>query len=131
MISKVRNAIRISGIVSAGVAAVLSPIPLADEIMMLPILTALTLRIGSAHELPLGEIPWKPVGVAAAKALGARAVGNLAVAGFPGVALIANAVSAYALSGYVGREADRLCLRRKAELSPIAHASAASPAVPA
>jgi uncharacterized protein (DUF697 family) len=89
--------------------AVLSPIPLADEIMLLPIYGALSLRIGWAHGLNPFRVPWRPIAVTAINGLAARAVINLAVALTPGVAAVANAASAFALTEWYGHYLDRTC----------------------
>jgi uncharacterized protein (DUF697 family)/ElaB/YqjD/DUF883 family membrane-anchored ribosome-binding protein len=98
-----------SSVLAAGLGVVLSPIPLADEVLLLPLLGTMTVRIGRAHGVGWREIPWKAVGKTAAGALVARAAVNLGVSFIPFVAAAANAASAATLTGTFGAYADRVC----------------------
>ncbi len=98
-----------SSVLAAGLAVVLSPIPLADEALTLPLLGAMTVRIGHAHGLRWKEIPWKPVARTAVSGLAARATVTLGVAFIPVVAAVTNAASAATLTGAFGAYADRVC----------------------
>jgi uncharacterized protein (DUF697 family) len=90
---------------------VLSPIPLADELLLLPIYGVLTSRIAKKHELPAGKLPWKPICATAFAGLAARAAINITVSYIPGVAAAANAVSAVALTQFFGRYVDDACAK--------------------
>ena len=94
---------------AAGLGAVLSPIPLADEIALMPIYAAMAIRIGKAHGIDAGNLPWKPILTTAGTGLAARAAINLSVSFVPGVAAVANAVSAAALTEIVGRYTEAAC----------------------
>jgi Cu2+-exporting ATPase len=94
---------------AAGLGAVLSPIPLADEIALMPIYAAMAVRIGKAHGIEPGNLPWKPILTTAGTGLAARAAINLSVSFVPGVAAVANAVSAAALTEIVGRYTEAAC----------------------
>lgn len=109
MHADVRDAIRRSSLVAAGLAAVLSPVPLADELALLPVYGLMTRAIGRAHGLPPAAIPWRPVARTAVNALVARAAVNLAVSLVPGVAAAANAASAVAVTEWLGRYVDGAC----------------------
>jgi uncharacterized protein (DUF697 family) len=105
----VRDAIHRSSLVAAGLAAVLSPVPMADEVALLPVYGLMTRAIGRAHGLSPSAIPWRPVVRTVVSALVARAAMNLAVSLVPGVAAAANAASAVALTEWLGRYVDRAC----------------------
>jgi uncharacterized protein (DUF697 family) len=98
-----------SSVVAAGLGVVLSPFPLADEALMLPLLGTMTVRIGRAHGLAWRELPWEAIAKTALGGLVARATLNLGVAYIPLVAAAANAASAAALTGAFGAYADRTC----------------------
>ena len=98
-----------TAVVSAALGAVLSPIPLADELVLLPIYGVMAARSGKAHRLPLRRIPWSPIARTALTGLGVRAGLNVAFAFVPGVAAVANATSAAALTMLLGRAFDDAC----------------------
>ena len=106
---EVSAAIHKTSAIAATIAAVLSPIPLADEIILFPVYGFLARTIGRAHGLGAGGIPWKPIAATAANGLLARAGINLAVAFIPGVAAVANASSAVVLTEFFGRYVDEAC----------------------
>jgi uncharacterized protein (DUF697 family) len=95
--------------VAAGAAVLLSPVPFADEALLMPLLGAMTFRIGRAHGLRWNQVPWKAVTKTAAGGLLARATVNLGVSYVPFVAAVANAASAATLTGAFGVYADRAC----------------------
>ena len=109
MNEEIKKAIRKTELGAAVLGAVLSPVPLADELVLFPMYAALAKRIGRAHGLSPSAIPWRPVLVTAASGLAARAALNLAVSFVPGVAAVANAASAVALTEVFGRYADAAC----------------------
>ncbi len=100
---------RAAEIGAATVAAILSPIPLADEFVLAPALLGVAAVIGHERGLAVGALPWRTLGQAAIAGLGARAILNLAVAYVPGVATVANAVTAFALTRAYAEWADRAC----------------------
>ncbi len=106
---RVRVTIRMTGLTATGLGVVLSPIPLADELVLVPVYAGMATAIGRAHGLGPAQVPWRKVGAAIAGGLGARAVANLAFAFVPGVAAVANAVSAAVLTELVGRYVDGAC----------------------
>ncbi|HEX4449073.1 MAG TPA: hypothetical protein VH044_20170 [Polyangiaceae bacterium] len=107
MNSNVQKSIDRSSAVAAGMGVLLSPLPLADEALLLPILGALAVRIGHAHGLGWKELPWKPIAKTALGGLAARATVNFGVAYIPFVAAVANGASAAALVSAFGAYADR------------------------
>ncbi len=98
-----------SSVVAAGLGLVLSPVPLADEVLLLPLFGTMAFRIGRAHGLGWKMVPWKVIAKNAVGGLAARATVNLGVAYIPVVAAAANAASAAALTGAFGAYADRAC----------------------
>jgi len=109
MSPRVERLIRRTSLVSATLGVVLSPLPLVDELLLLPIYGALASRIGKDHDLAFGQMPWKPICATALAGLAARAAVNLTVSYVPGVAAAANAVSAIALTQFFGRYVDEAC----------------------
>ena len=107
--ANVDRLIRRASILSAALGVVLSPIPLADELLLLPVYGVMTARIARQRGLTAGGIPWRPVMATAAAGLAARAAVNVTVSYIPGVAAFANAVSAVALTQFFGRYVDGAC----------------------
>jgi uncharacterized protein (DUF697 family) len=106
---EVSAAINKTSAAAAAIAAVLSPVPMADELVMLPLFGFLARRIAREHGLSASKTPWRPLFGTAVKGLAARAAVNLAVAFVPGVAAVANATSAVGLTQWFGRFADEVC----------------------
>jgi uncharacterized protein (DUF697 family) len=107
--ANVDRLIRRASIFSAALGVVLSPIPLADELILLPVYGVMTARIAKHRGLAASGIPWRPVMATAAAGLAARAAVNVTVSYIPGVAAFANAVSAVALTQFFGRYVDGAC----------------------
>jgi uncharacterized protein (DUF697 family) len=106
---EVRTVIRKTSIVGFGLGVVLSPIPLADEILLLPVYAWMTAKIGAQHGLSLRKIAWRPITSTVVAGLAARAAINVTVSFVPGVAAVANAVSAAALTQLLGHYVDGAC----------------------
>ena len=115
MRTKVRGVIRTTRLASAGLGVVLSPIPFADELLLVPVYALMTGSIARAHGVPLLRAPWRRAAVAAGAGLALRAAGNLAFAFVPGVAAVSNALSAALLTEVLGRHVDGLCERASAK----------------
>jgi uncharacterized protein (DUF697 family) len=115
-------------VASAALGVILSPIPLADELLLVPIYAVMTARIGRARGVPLLDVPWRPIGGATLAGLAARAAANVGFAFIPGVAAVANALSAAALTGLLGAYADTACQKGAAGAAPDAVAGASAPA---
>ncbi len=109
MTPAVRSLIHRTSVVSAGFGVVMSPIPLLDELALLPIYTVMTSRIGKHHSLKWGQIPWRPILRTTAAGLVARAGINLTVALIPGVSAVGSAVTAAALTEIFGTYVDGVC----------------------
>ena len=122
----VRSCVRTASVVSALLGAVLSPVPMADEVALVPVYGLLALRIGHIHNLKARDIPWRPIGLTVVAGLAARATVNLGFGFVPGVAAIANAVSAVALTELVGRYVDSVCANPAAEQPFVAQSAPVS-----
>lgn len=103
------RAIAQATVAAAALGVVLSPIPLADELALLPIYGWLTLRVARAHALAPRDVPWKPLAKTAVVGLAARAALNVGVSYIPGVAALANATTGAALTQIYGACAMRAC----------------------
>jgi len=114
---EVKTSVRRTSIVAAGLGAILSPIPLIDELVLFPLYGNLALRVGRAHGLDFAQVPWRPAARTAFNGLVARAGLNLAVSYIPGVAAVANAASAAILTELFGEWLDGAC-ERPAEAKP-------------
>jgi len=109
LIPEVERTIHRTSLVAAVIGAMLSPIPLADEIVLVPVFAVLTRAIARHRGLPRKEVPWRPIIGTALAGLGARAAINLSVSLLPGVAAVANAGSAALLTELVGAYVDAAC----------------------
>ncbi len=118
---EVARAIRGASIAAGALGVILSPIPLADELVLLPVYGVLTARIARSRGVGLHAVPWRPIALTALAGLGARAAINLTVAYIPIVAAAANAASGVALTRFFGRYVDTACetARNGGETAPI------------
>jgi uncharacterized protein (DUF697 family) len=117
---QVKSVILQTTVVSAALGVILSPIPLADELILVPLYGVMTVRIGRARGVGVMDVPWRPIGTAILGGLAARAAANVGFAFFPGVAAVANAVSAVALTKFLGDYADTACQRGAAPVAAAA-----------
>lgn len=106
---RVRKIVRNTSFVGFGLGVVLSPIPLADELLLLPVYTVMSARIGRARGLSVTKVPWRPIWKSTLAGLAARAAINVTVSFVPGVAAVANAASAMALTQILGAYVDEAC----------------------
>lgn len=93
----------------AAIAVVASPVPLADELALLPLYGWMAVRIGREHGLEARALPWRAMSATVAKGLLARGLMNLSVSFLPGVAAVANAASVTAFTWWLGGYMDRAC----------------------
>lgn len=109
MTDRVRKLVARTSYVTGAIAVVLSPVPLADEIAFLPVFGVMAARIAKTHGLATREVPWRPIAATTVAALAARATLNVAVSYIPGVAAVANAVSAVTVTRMLGSYVDEAC----------------------
>jgi uncharacterized protein (DUF697 family) len=98
-----------SSVTSAAIGAVLSPVPLADELALAGVYFVMARRIVRAHGLAGKAAPWRAMARTGVNGLVARAVANLAVSYIPGVAAVANAATAALLCEIFGAAFDEAC----------------------
>ena len=110
MTDAVRRLVARTSYLTGALAVVLSPIPLADEVALLPVFGVMTGRIAKTHGLKLREVPWRPIARTTVAALAARATVNVAVSYIPGVAAVANAASAVTVTRMLGSYIDGACV---------------------
>ena len=109
MTPEVRSLVHRTSLVDAGIAVVLSPIPLLDEVIFVPVLGALGSRIAKRHGLSRKETPWVPMIATAVTGLAARAAINGAVAAVPFVSAALGGATAAALTEMLGETFDVMC----------------------
>jgi len=109
MTESVRKLVARTSYVTGALAVVLSPVPLADEIAFLPVFGVMATRIAKTHGLAMRDVPWRPIVATTVAALAARATVNVAVSYIPGVAAVANAVSAVTVTRMLGSYMDQAC----------------------
>ncbi|HVJ93635.1 MAG TPA: hypothetical protein VM580_27725 [Labilithrix sp.] len=105
----VAHAVGSASVAAAGLAVVLSPIPLADEVVLPPVYAWLTVRVARARGRRVRDLPWRPLAKLAFVGLGVRAALNAPLAGVPGVAAGMNAATAVALTYVYGACVDYVC----------------------
>ncbi|MBN9161610.1 MAG: hypothetical protein BGO98_34910 [Myxococcales bacterium 68-20] len=104
-----------ASVAAAGVAVMLSPIPLADELALLPVYAWLTARIAHARGRRVRDLPGGPLAKAALVGLGVRAALNAPLAGVPGVAAAMNAATAVGLTQIYAACVDHVCREPEAK----------------
>jgi uncharacterized protein (DUF697 family) len=105
----VKSIVQRNTVVSAVIGAVLSPIPLIDELVLVPFYLLMAKKIAGQHELGRGQVPWRPIARTTVNGLLARAAANVTVSYIPGVSAAANAASAAALTALLGSYIDDAC----------------------
>jgi uncharacterized protein (DUF697 family) len=103
----VRAIVHRTSIVSATIGVVLSPIPLLDELVLIPVFAVLAKRIAKLHAV--AKVPWRPIVKSTAVGLVARGMVNLTVVAIPGVSTAVDAASAAALTEILGEYVDNVC----------------------
>jgi hypothetical protein len=109
MRTDVKRTIRNTTIFTVGIAVVLSPIPLADELVFFPTYGLMARNIAKHHSIAARSLPWKSIMTTVGGALVARAAINVSVAALPGVSAAANATSAVFLTTLLGNYIDAIC----------------------
>jgi uncharacterized protein (DUF697 family) len=106
---KIKRLIRRSVWGSAALAAALSPVPFADELLLAPFYAWATRRVAELHGQPLRSLPLAGLTRTALIGLGARAGLNAGVAFVPGLAALVNAGTAALLTHFYLEEVERRC----------------------
>jgi Ca2+-transporting ATPase len=105
----IRPLARRAAIESAIIAAVLSPVPFADELALVPYYGLLGARVARRRELAVAKVPWRPMAVSVGKGLAARGVVSFGISFIPGVDAVVNAVSAATLTEVLTQHFDEAC----------------------
>ncbi len=96
-----------TSVASATIGIVLSPVPLLDELVLIPVLAAMTKRIARAHGID--RVPWRPIRKSTAVGLVARGLVNAVFIPVPGVSTAVDAATAAALTEIIGKYVDETC----------------------
>jgi uncharacterized protein (DUF697 family) len=91
---------------SAIAAFVSQPIPALDELIVVPIHYSLCLRVAKKRGVPAKKLPWKQIRKIIWYGAGARLVANFSLGLVPVVGMFANAVTAIALTEFLGQYLD-------------------------
>jgi uncharacterized protein (DUF697 family) len=91
---------------SAVAAFVAQPIPALDELIVVPIQYSLCSRIAKARGVAKKDLPWKQIRKIIWYGAGARLVANFSLGLVPGLGMLANAVTAIALTEFLGHYLD-------------------------
>lgn len=96
---------RLSG-VSAVAAFVTQPVPALDELIVVPIHYWLCVRIARARGVSILKLPWTNLKKIIWYGAAARLVANFSLGLVPVVGMFSNAITAIALTEYLGRYLD-------------------------
>lgn len=107
-----------AAVAAAGISVVLSPLPLADELALLPLYALLTVRVARTRGRAVRDVPWRPLAKIAFVGLAIRGAVDVTTSGIPGVAAVVNATTAVALTKVYGACVDRVC-REPAEVTAV------------
>lgn len=92
--------------VSAVAAFVTQPVPALDELIVVPIHYALVVKIARARSFSILKLPWRPIKKIIWYGAAARLVGNFSLGLVPVLGMFSNAITAIALTEYLGRYLD-------------------------
>jgi uncharacterized protein (DUF697 family) len=94
----------------SGVAAVVAfftqPVPLLDEVIVVPIHYGLTVRLARSRGVSVFKLPWRSVQRIIWYGAGARLVTNMSLGLVPVVGAFANSITAIALTEFLARWLD-------------------------
>jgi len=93
--------------VSAVVAFVTQPIPALDELIVVPVHYRLCTRLARARGVSRKSLPWRQIRKIIWYGAGARLVGNASLGLVPVVGMFANAITAIALTEFLGQYIDQ------------------------
>jgi uncharacterized protein (DUF697 family) len=93
--------------VSAVAAFVTQPIPALDELVVVPIHYRLCSRLARERGIPKKDLPWKQIRKIIWYGAGARLAANFSLGLVPVVGMFSNAITAIALTEFLGRYIDQ------------------------
>jgi uncharacterized protein (DUF697 family) len=105
----VRTLVHRTSLVAGSLGVLLSPIPLLDELALMPVYGVLARRIARRHALAWAQMPWRPILKSTGVGLVARAAVNVTFVAVPGVAAVVSAATAAALTEILGEYVDGVC----------------------
>lgn len=94
--------------VSAVAAFITQPIPALDELIVVPIHYALCVKVARTRGVSILKLPWRPIKKIIWYGAGARLVANFSLGLVPVVGMFSNAITAIALTEYLGRYLDEV-----------------------
>ena len=92
--------------VSAVAAFVTQPIPAMDELIVVPIHYALCVKVARTRGVSILKLPWRPIKKIIWYGAAARLVANFSLGLVPVVGMFSNAITAIALTEFLGRYLD-------------------------
>jgi len=92
--------------VSAVAAFVTQPVPALDELIVVPIHYALVVKIARTRKFSVLKLPWKQIKKIIWYGAAARLVGNFSLGLVPVLGMFSNAITAIALTEFLGRYLD-------------------------
>lgn len=92
--------------VSAVAAFVTQPVPMLDELIVVPIHYALCVKVARSRNFSILKLPWRPIKKIIWYGAAARLVGNFSIGLVPIVGMFSNAITAIALTEFLGRYLD-------------------------
>jgi uncharacterized protein (DUF697 family) len=97
--------------VTAVTAFITGPIPLLDEVVVIPMHYYFVLRMAKARGVSPLQLPWRNIQRVIWYGAGARFVGNVTLGLIPLTGSLVNSVTAIALTEYLGRYMDDILTR--------------------
>ena len=94
--------------VTAVAAFVTQPVPLLDELIVVPIHYVLCVKVARSRGVSILKLPWRPIKKIIWYGAGARLVANFSLGLVPVVGMFSNAITAIALTEYLGRYLDEV-----------------------
>jgi uncharacterized protein (DUF697 family) len=106
MEARTRRITNIYSGVSAVTAFITQPVPALDELIVIPIHYSLVVKIARARGVSILKLPWLPIKKIIWYGAAARLVGNFSLGLVPFVGMFSNAITAIALTEFLGRWLD-------------------------
>src|SRR5689334_23093274 len=103
-----RRITNVYGGVAAVAAFVTQPVPALDEVIVVPIHSALVLRLARSRGVSIRKLPWRAIQRIIWYGAAARLVANMSLGLVPVAGAFANSVTAIALTEYLSRWLDEV-----------------------
>lgn len=115
---KIRRMTNTYSMISAVISFITQPIPGADELIVIPIHYGFSVSLTRARGVPLHKVPWVQVSKIIWGGAALRLVGNFTLGLVPVAGLFSNAITAIALTEFLGRYLND-ALGRPGEPAPV------------